>query len=723
MQFAYNVKERWPGYSIFWIAALSAETFEQGCRDIVRVCSIRANPGEDPKSVVQRHLSSDAAGKWLLIVDNSDEREILFGKQDRSASIVDYLPQNENGMTLFTTRYGEMAASLAGSDTIEVEQMDPEEAEALKTSLKGVELLHNSTIIIDLLEELSYLPLAITQAVAYMNSLKLPIQDYLQLLRNRDQDTLSLLSREFYDSTRYKKSKNAIAATWLVSFDQIRLSDPVAADILSFISCIENKAIPRSILPPAQSKEEMTHAIGTLCAYAFITRRGDSEHYDMHRLVHLATQIWLKMQDSTVKIRETAVAQLEDIFPSSEWSNRAVWREYLPHTLRLLQTTEGSDKRSDLCFYVAKCLRVDGRREEAITWLSQCRLWREKHLAEDQPDMLTILSDLSSVLLSVRRIKEAISLIQHVVETKKRVLAEDDHSRLISESQLAVAFLADGQIKGAIALLEHVIVVYKRTLMKEEHPGLLASQCSLARALLKDGQVKKAVELLEQVIPVQERVLSEDHPYRLTSQYELARALLKDGQVKKAVELFEHVVAVRERVLTEDHPDCLISQHELARAFLEDGQVTRAIELLKHVVKVRERVLAESHGDRLNSQHSLAGAFLKDGQVTKAVGLLKHVVEVEEKVLPEDHPDLLAPQHELARAYEADGQIGKAISLLEHVVSLEKKLYAEDYPARRVSAELLSTFHERHRSNKQRKKRKKKHLELNTQNKPILVEE
>ena len=75
----------------------------------------------------------------------------------------------------------------------------------------------------------------------------------------------SLLSREFHDSTRYNSSPNAVATTWLVSFDQIRKSDPAAAHLLSFISQIEAKAIPQSILPGLESEEQMVNAVGTLC--------------------------------------------------------------------------------------------------------------------------------------------------------------------------------------------------------------------------------------------------------------------------------------------------------------------------------------------------------------------------------------------------------------------------------------------------------------------------
>jgi predicted metal-dependent phosphotriesterase family hydrolase len=56
-----------------------------------------------------------------------------------------------------------------------------------------------------------------------------------------------------------------VATTWVVSFSQIRERDAAAAELLAFISYVEWKAIPRSLLPEAQSEGEMEEAIGTLC--------------------------------------------------------------------------------------------------------------------------------------------------------------------------------------------------------------------------------------------------------------------------------------------------------------------------------------------------------------------------------------------------------------------------------------------------------------------------
>jgi hypothetical protein len=72
-------------------------------------------------------------------------------------------------------------------------------------------------------------------------------------------------------------------------------------------------------------------------------------------------------------VTEEAVRHIAEIFPSDDYANRAVWRAYLPHALRLLEDKQGCDvdERSKLCLLVGQCLWVDGRIPEAVKWLEE----------------------------------------------------------------------------------------------------------------------------------------------------------------------------------------------------------------------------------------------------------------------------------------------------------------------------------------------------------------
>ncbi|RYP47089.1 hypothetical protein DL768_006816 [Monosporascus sp. mg162] len=518
LQLAYWAKDysHQPKYSVFWVSAMSGPAFEQAYTEIARKLPIqKGSEAEDPKESLRRYLSSDAAGLWLLIVDNADNADILFGNSD-ICGITEYLPESESGLTLFTTRSRDIALSVTGGEMVELHEMSLQEAKSIfEKSLVQKDLV-NDTATTELMDELTYLPLAITQAAAYLNRNEISIAEYLRLLRGTEKDTTSLMSREFYDNTRYKGSQNAVATTWLVSFDQIRKSDSAAANLLSFISLIEPKAIPRSVLPSLESEEQM-HTLAN--AY--------KDNGQVKEAIELLEHV--------VAIEKRTLAENHPFLLVSQ------------HAL-------------------ASAYKANGQVKKAIELLEHIVAIEKITLAEDHPERLTTQHTLANAYRANGQVKEAVELLEHVVAARKTTLVKDHPDRLASQQVLANAYKANGQVKEAIELLEHVVAVLKTTLA-ENHPNRLVSQHALAIAYKANGQVKEAVKLLEHVVAVRKTTLAEAHPDRLASQHALAIAYEANGQVKEAVELLEHVVAIKKITFAEDHPSRLVSQRALAQAY------------------------------------------------------------------------------------------------------------------------------------------------------------
>ena len=644
LQIVSRTKKNYPDFSIFWAPAANNANYEQACNEIMTALAIQKAGDDDAKLSVQRFLSSSKAGKWLLIVDNADDEEIVFGSSDNPKGLNEYFPNSPYGRTLFTSRYRKMAVQLARRDILELKELAPAEGvQFLLSSIITQEEVENRETALQLLEELTYLPLAITQAVAYINTINITIAEYLQLFRNTDQDQIELLSSKFHDDTQHKEEENTITKTWLISFCQIRKTDESAATLLCFIAHIEPKAIPRSILPKIGSEQKTTAALGSLCGYGFLEKRRGGMIFDMHNLVHIATRLW--HQKSNMQLTwSCVVGHLATIFPTDNWDNRELWRQYLPHALRALDgdSDEKGEQYCELGYLVSRCLQVDGRTREAVQLLELLVAIREKTLAEDHPSRLASQHLLARVYRANGQVKKAVKLLEHVVAIEETTFSEEKPSRLASQHQLAVIYRDNGRIKEAVKILEHVVAIREKTLA-EGHPSQLASQHQLAGAYRANGEVKEAVKLLEHVVSMKQETLAEDHPSRLASQHQLAIAYRVNGQVKESVKLLEHVVRLRTGT-AEDHPDRLASQHQLARAYRADGQVKKATNLLESVVKIREQILAEDHPSRLASQHQLAIVYRDNGQVQKGAKLLEHVVAIQEKTLAEGHPSRFASE-------------------------------------------------------------------------------
>lgn len=639
---AYWVKENRPEWSVFWVPAISMASFEQAYRDIARLLDLSGADDNTTTKLVQRYLDSDESGRWLLIIDNIDEEQIASGEEQ---GILDFLPRNDRGRILFTTRVRRIAVRLTQSDVTYLSQMNRSEAyELLRKSLVDGELLIDRTGVAELLEILTYLPLAIVQAAAYLNETMASVSEYIWLLQNTERDMAELLETEFADNTRYPEVQNAVGSTLAVSFDQIR-KNKEAAMLLSFIAHVEFKAIPRSMLPAVGSEQMMTRAVGVLRGYSFLSIREDGETYDMHRLVHLSSRVWVARQGDADQQRRAVLLHLRNIFSTSEREERERWRPLLPHALKAIEVNKKDnnwgEEESQIGFWVGRCLMGEGRYREAVEVLEQVVAVCDTTLAETDDRRLASQHDLGRAYQFNGQMREAIDLLERVVAIHKETLPEAHPEQLlISQHNLARAYHAGGRMEEAIGILQRVVATRKKT-QAETHPGLLESQSTLAMVYHTSGRMEEAIDLLDWVAVMRKKTLPETHRDRLGSQQNLAIAYYIGGRAKEAIDLLNWVVAIHEKTLAEVHPDRLSSEQALARAYMEDGQTKKAIDLLERVVAIYKKTQAEMYRDRLGSQHNLAVAYYNDGQVDKAIELLQIVVILRRRVLPEEHPDRL----------------------------------------------------------------------------------
>jgi hypothetical protein len=223
---------------VFWVHASNAARFEQSFRDIANCVKIfgRQNPQANILQLVHDWLRSDRKGKWVLILDNVDDADILVKSQstdqdghtnskggEKVRPLVEYLPQCPNGSILITTRNKSAALKLVEPrDIIAVEPMDRADGLALFERRLGSR--DDSEDIVELAMALEFMPLAIVQAAAYVSQ-RVPrysVRQYLHDFRRSDRKRTSLLNYDGEQLCRDWEAKNSIIITWQISFDHIR---------------------------------------------------------------------------------------------------------------------------------------------------------------------------------------------------------------------------------------------------------------------------------------------------------------------------------------------------------------------------------------------------------------------------------------------------------------------------------------------------------------------
>jgi tetratricopeptide (TPR) repeat protein len=514
LEFAYRKREISPYCSIFWIPAVNSTTFEQAYLQIGQLLQIPGitEKSADVKRLVKTRLSQESAGQWLLILDNADDIDMLYKRacgDHRSLALIDYLPSSRYGWIIFTTRTRKAAVKQAGNNIIKVYEMDQVEArKVLEKSLIQTHVLKEDKATVRLLNLLTCLPLAIVQAAAFINANEISISSYIALYKNGEDEVIELLSKDFEDQGRYRDTKNPIATTWLISFNQIRLQDQLAADYLSFMSCLVSQRIPESLLPPAQSKIKMVEAIGTLTAYSFITKREIEQSFDLHRLVHLATRNWLRTTQSLAAWTERTLSRLADVFPSSDYKNRTIWITYLPHARHALALPRPSERNSEveikLLSKVGQCLERNGQYVEAEEMHQQTLELDKKVSGLEHPHTLTSMSQLAWALSGQGKYVEAEQMEQQALELRKKVLGLEHPDTLTSMSQLASVLSGQGKYFEAEQMHQQTLELDKKVL-GPEHPDTLTSMSKLASALSRQGKYVEAEQMHRQALELRRK--------------------------------------------------------------------------------------------------------------------------------------------------------------------------------------------------------------------------
>ena len=223
-----------------------------------------------------------------------------------------------------------------------------------------------------LLEQLSYLPLAIVQAAAYVKLSNITLKDYRVRLVRKGNGPLEL-DRGL--ELREYQTQNPVTMTLSTSLDQIRRNHSSAAKYLFLIACVYRKDILLGLLGQASplGREDATRILND---YALVTRRPAESALDVHRLVHLAIRNWLQEQQWLQKWTEKAIRHLLEAFPDNEYGNRSKWRRLLPHAKYVLSSDlieQDHEERTELAWRYAIAISRDGRWEEAKELFKQVR--------------------------------------------------------------------------------------------------------------------------------------------------------------------------------------------------------------------------------------------------------------------------------------------------------------------------------------------------------------
>ncbi|KAH8665059.1 hypothetical protein BGZ60DRAFT_565234 [Tricladium varicosporioides] len=645
LQHAFKQNEHYPEISIFWIHGSTSTRFEQDYKKIASEFQLpgRDDPQVDVLQIVQDWFRTQYQRPWLMIVDNVDDDHV-FKPLSNGKSLFDYLPKSAlaKGSILYTSRSRDISLDLA-EDPINVPPLSPEEGLRLLQTSDETATIESKNA---LLQELDYLPLAIMQAVSFMIKRKKTILQYLELFHHSEELRLTLLKHKFISQGRQTATFDSVAATWIVSFQQIRSEDLEASNLLCLMSLLDRDSIPFSLLSN-RYKEYVAFdlAVGLLESYSFITVGIEGNNCSMHRLVQSATRAWLTDQGALCNNLLSEAIQIMSVeFPDCEFENWPTCALYLPHAESALSWhgkmgISSTDKiaRADLLSKIARYYKAQGfytlakeRAEES--------LWTAGII--DTLQSLQVQCLLAAILEQQGQLREAIQRYHKILKKQANLLGTNHLDTLNTADHLAMALANTFSPENwtTAEQLANQALAGRKLLLPENHPQILASIRTVGWILYKQSRYEESETVLRNCLIQREVVLGESHPLTAETTTELALVLLELNPPK-----FEEAEAFLRRsaktgvsIHGTDHPSTIITLCNLSGLLRRAGKYEEAEELQRSQLEVSKKILDRNQPTMLWCLTSLGTVLFQQAKFPEALEFLQEELSNRQNLIDQD---------------------------------------------------------------------------------------
>ena len=673
---------------MFWIHARNKARLEEGYRNIAGELALPGllDPTVDTVQLVTRWLGDELNGPWLLILDNVDDIEALHGachlisaqldQKETTASNSTYIPPSERGLIIITTRDRRVGERLAHrQQPIFVQPLTNTDAKHLLWRKLPEPADLGEADCDEFLEALDYLPLAITQATSFISENGITLTEYLNLLRAGDSDTIDILKEDLPDPGRDRETQNSIYRTWKLSFDQISLQDPRAAEILSIMAILDRQTIPDLLLrKESDGKVVFIKAIGTLKAYSLITEEKQGSIFGMHRLVQFAIKMWLDAEGSMAQWQGKAVEALYKVSPHGrDYEDWSVWRSLDPHIQSVrsctLSTYNGLEQRAYLLTGIGAYHIAHGQYKAASEELKEALASREHTLGPNHLLTLNTIRGLGNLYWDQMNLSEAEVMYEHVLAGFTAKLGPHHKETLKIFVDLGIMYTSQQKWAEAHSLYLQVLKQHGKEL-----PGGFETY-KIYRYLgdlsAQEGKLAEADDFYGRALNGLEKLSGLGYSDTFRVSYHMAYLYERQGRLVDAEDTYRR--ALKDGKLSDpDRPEIPRTLFNLGLVCAIQKKYADAENIFQQAVMECERLRGPDHLDTINATIGLGHTQYDQGKLAKAEITFQRAAAQIEKVLGLGPSLTREPLHRLRSLYKYLGRITDA-------EATDRKLWSNPY--------------------------------------------
>ncbi|WP_052397689.1 tetratricopeptide repeat protein [Streptomyces sp. NRRL F-5123] len=665
-----------------------------------------ADPGH-PDRAAERFLSwlQSEGRRWLVVLDDLADPADLTGL---------WPPAAPYGRTVVTTRRRDAALTGAGRRRIDVGVFTPDEATAyLAAALAAHDITEPDTELAGLASDLGHLPLALSQATAYVVDAGLPVAAYRALLAERTA-RLDELSPDVLPDGQTRTT----AAAWELSVEYADRLRPagLARPMLELAAFLDAHGIPVEVLTsgPARAylaartdRADVTpaEASGALRALHRLSlvqapEPGDAAEHPairLHQLVQRATRDALPAGRFGRAARAAGDA-LVDVWPRFERDTA------FARTLRGCAAALEAYARHTGCLYrpgvhaalylAGYSLLESGQVAAAAARLRVMVDSATEYLGPDHVDTLAARNNLAKTQGAAGDVTTAARSTARLLADVTRLLGPDHRGTLATRSNLIHFQREAGDPAGAAAGYRDLLRVMTRALGPDD-PDTLTARGHLARCLGEAGDAAAAVAAYTELLADVTRVLGPDDPETFAARGNLARFQGETGNVTAAATGYAGLLPDVIRVLGPDHPTALTTRGNLARWQGAAGDAAAAVAAYTELLADMTRVLGPDHPHTLAALGNIADRVGRMGNPAAAAAAYARLAEDTRRVLGPGHPDSLLVRGHAAFWLGAGGDPRGAAAGFAGLLDDITRALGPDHPHARAARGNLAFWRQR----------------------------
>ena len=623
--------------------------FEEGYRRIAETTKIAGwnDSTADILRIVRDWLSDESNGNWVMIIDNADDIDIFLppapkiqDAEDVTAPLLDFLPQSRNGSILITSRNRDVAFRLTGShkNILGVRPMDKDEA----ATLLRKKLTFNNTdeqCAVELLQVLDYMPLAISQAAAFIEQRapRMTISRYLDQVLESDEARARLLKMDIGDSRRDGKQSNSIMTTWYISFEHIKKDRPTASQLLSLMCFFDRQSIPDSLLLKGYKgfngdSDDFEQDIHTLISHSLVGFTTEGTHFEMHRLVQFSTKKWLETHNELERWKQCFIKLINESYPCTaqlpSFKDWAICQTLLPHAQVAVECRPVDPKAqqawASILAGVGRYARHVGNFDLAKDLLTTALQTTEIILGTDHINTLFCLEDLAIILHQQGDLRTAEQFARRALGGFERALGRDDFDTLYCRSTLSGILMDMDNFDDAEKILRQALESEKVALEKCKEKSqygakaIMNTHYKLAELFRRQAKLDKAEEMFQKILKEEELILEKNHPLTLQTRRHAAAVLINQGKIDAGVNMYQLELEARKEMQGPEHHDTLVATINLGSVLVRKRDYRRAELMLSYVLNSFEKRQKPESLATLCCMRSLAQALYEQYKLDAA---------------------------------------------------------------------------------------------------------